>query len=412
MNTSDHSVHGRLPVWLKGMTSASLGFSAGVIFYALPIALAAQHTPESVIASATAIAASPGFFIFLAGPILDVRFSRRSYALALTIVAAILFAVAILNIHRIAVMEIAATGGMAAVNLAFNALLGWLSTVSRKKDENRLSAWITVGNLGAGGLMSIVGGEMARGLPLPAAALLIAGAILAPLILFLWIPAPGPDRRLARDSFHQFWAEVFALVRRREVLVGLALFIAPCGTFSLGNMLGGLGDDFHASARFVGIVGGVGVTIAGIAGSLLLPGLAKRLPLRPLYLSIGIAGSMVTLVLILLPRTAVTFAAAFALEQVFQAVAIACSVAICFETTGQNNPLAATSFSLLNSAYSVPLSYMLVVDGWGYKRKGVTGAFAVDAGAGILACILLGLLLAVIGRTEQRGLAVPAPVID
>ena len=181
--------------------------------------------------------------------------------------------------------------------------------------------------------------------------------------------APGPDRWLARDSFRQFWAEVFALVRRREVLVALALFVAPCATFSLTNLLGGIGNDFHASPRVVSMVGGMGVTIAGIAGSLLLPALAKCLPLRPLYLWVGVAGSIMTVVLIALPRTAATFALALLAENAFQSLAIACATAISFETTGQNNPLAATNFALLMAAYNVPISYMLVVDGWGYGLR-------------------------------------------
>ena len=87
----------------------------------------------------------------------------------------------------------------------------------------------------------------------------------------------------------------------------------------------------------------MGVTVAGIVGSFLLPGLARRLPLRPLYLWIGVAGSIMTLVLILLSRTAPTFALAMLAENAFQSLAIACSTAIYFETSGQNNPLAATN---------------------------------------------------------------------
>lgn len=62
-------------------------------------------------------------------------------------------------------------------------------------------------------------------------------------------PEPRPDRRLAGESFRAFSADVFALVRRPPILIALALFLAPCGTFSLTNLFGGLGDDFHASPR-------------------------------------------------------------------------------------------------------------------------------------------------------------------
>jgi len=38
------------------------------------------------------------------------------------------------------------------------------------------------------------------------------------------MPAPGPDRRLAGESFAQFNREVFSLLRRREVIIVLLLF--------------------------------------------------------------------------------------------------------------------------------------------------------------------------------------------
>ena len=59
-------------------------------------------------------------------------------------------------------------------------------------------------------------------------------------------------RRLAGENFAQFNREVFSLLRRREVVVVLLLFLSPCSTFVLPYLLGGLGADFHASARAEG----------------------------------------------------------------------------------------------------------------------------------------------------------------
>ena len=117
------------------------------------------------------------------------------------------------------------------------------------------------------------------------------------------------------------------------------------------------------------------------------------MPLRPLYLTIGAVGGLLTLILILLPRTAGTFALILIDQNMFQALAITCSVAIAFETIGPNNPLAATTFAVLNAAYNFPIAYMPMVDGWGYSLRGVTGALAIDAAIGITACLLMGLLL-------------------
>jgi PAT family beta-lactamase induction signal transducer AmpG len=75
--------------------------------------------------------------------------------------------------------------------------------------------------------------------------------------------------------------------------------MAPAATFSVTNFLIGLGNDFHASTHFVGLIGGGGALLGG-----------------------GV-GSIFPLALILLPHTPATFAAALNGENVFQALAAA-----------------------------------------------------------------------------------------
>jgi PAT family beta-lactamase induction signal transducer AmpG len=246
--------------------------------------------------------------------------------------------------------------------------------------------------------MAVVTGEVVQRLPPTVAAVLLGVVLLLPTAIFPWMEAPGPDRRLARDSFMQFFGEVLHIVKRREVLVAIVLFIAPAATFSLTNLIGGLGNDFHASSHFVGLVGGAGVLMGGIVGCLIFPLIDHLLPLRYLYLAIGIVGSIFTLALILLPHTPVTFAVALIGENVFQSVAITASTAISFETVGRNNPLAATTYCLMLSAFNVANTYMLVVDGWGYSRNGVSGGYAADASVSIVASLLLAMLLLWLSR--------------
>jgi PAT family beta-lactamase induction signal transducer AmpG len=386
------------PVWLMGFGGYSFGLVGGFILFALPQALAARRVSEVTIAAITALVISPGFFSFVASPILDVWFSRRAYAAALITTSAVLVGTSVQLFDHLLLLRISALAAFAAIQLSYSALGGWLSTVSGKDSENQLGAWLTVSNISGFGTMAFLGGELIRHLPPRLSGICIGCMVLLPVLLFLWIPAPGPDRRLAGESFRAFWADVFALFRRRDVLVGIALFVAPCATFSLTNMLGGFGNDFAASPRAVGFLGGMGSLAAGVCGSLLLPILAKRMRLRPLYLTIGSVGVVFTLLVLLLPRVQGSFALAVIGENVFQSLAIACSIAISFEIMGQDNPLAATNFAIFTAAYSVPLSYMLIVDGWGYGRWGVVGAFGVDAAVGALACLVLGLVLLLVYR--------------
>lgn len=391
----------RVPVWLMGLTNLSYGLYGGAIAFAIPQLLGNRQVPEATIAGLTAVAISPGFWAFLFSPILDVRFSRRFYAVALAAFASLTLVVAFLSLDHLALLQVVLTAGFFAAYLFQSALGGWLSSITSAEEENLVSVWITIGNTGGFGMMAIGCNQIVRHLSPLAAALVLAASVLVPIIPFPFMQAPGPDRRLASESFPQFFGDLVSLVKRREVLVAMALFISPAATFSLTNFLGGRGSDFHASSGFVGLIGGAGVTLGGVAGCLIFPALSRLLPLRPFYLAVGIAGAVCTLSLIPLPRVPASFAIVLVAENLFQCLAITACTAITFETIGQNNPLASTTFCFLGSAYGVPISYMLYVDAFGYARKGISGALGIDAVTGIVASVLLGALLFSLGRKSK-----------
>ena len=382
-----------LPVWLKGMTNATFGISGGLVAIVLPQVLAEQHVPEAKIAAMTAAAMSPMMWVFLVCPLLDVRFTRRWYAVLSALVAATAVTAAFVNVQRLAVLEVLLIVGFAAAGINQNALGGWLSTVTPQEDESKLSAWFNVANIAAGGLVAMVAMELMHRLPLPVAAVLLGASLLLPLAIYPFIPVTLPDARLASESFTQFFAEIVLLLRRREVLLALALFLLPAASFTLTNILSGVGRDFHASVREVSLAGGAGVAVAGVVGSLIYPFFARRMALRPLYLAIGAVGALFTLSLLMLPRTPAVFALSLLGENIFQSLAITGSFAIAFETIGQDNPLAATTFSVLGAAFNFPIIYMQFVDGRAYNWHGLAGSYLADAGLGLLACALLALLL-------------------
>ena len=381
------------PVWLMGLSNTTLGLASGLVDFALPQLMAAERIPEAKIAAITAIAFSPSFWCVLFGPILDVRFSRRWYATLFAGVSGVLFAGAFLSLHRLVVLEIALTLANAAASLSGAALGGWLSNIVEAKDRNALSKWMNIALIGGMGVASILSGELTRALPMGVAAAAMGMMLLLPTMIFLAMPAPGPDRSLAAESFGQFNREVLSLLRRREVVVVLLLFLSPCSSFALTNLLGGLGADFHATAREISLSGGVGQFVPAILGCFVFPVIAKRMPLRFFYLANGVAGSLLTLGLLVLPHAPWTFALAIFGEFLFQAVAFSIQIGIVFEAIGANNPLAATTFAFLTAATNIPVTYMMVADGHAYAAAGIHGAFAADASISILTCVVAGVLL-------------------
>lgn len=388
-----------------GLTNLSYGLYGGAIAFAIPQLLGDRRVPEQAIAGLTAITFSPSFWAFLFSPILDVRFSRRSYAVALAAFAALTLVIAFFSLGHLGLLEVALTLGFFAAYLYQSALGGWLSSIASSAEEKTISVWMTVGNVGGFSIMAIGCNQLTRHLPPIAVALVVGLSILLPMLPFPFMPAPGPDRRLASESFSQFFGDLIRLVKQRQVLIAVVLFASPCATFSLTNFLGSRGANFHASPGFVGLVGGIGVAIGGIAGCFIFPALSRLMPLRPLYLAVGIAGSLCTLAFIPIAHTPAAFATLLIAENLFQCLAITICVAISFEIIGQNNPLASTTFCFLGSAYGVPITYMLYVDAYGFARGGISGSLAFDALTGILACILFGGALLALARRQK---AVPA----
>jgi PAT family beta-lactamase induction signal transducer AmpG len=391
----------KLPLWLMGMTNAPFGMYGGILVISIPQMLNSRHVPETIIAAFTAVTVSPGMWSIVASPMLDVRFSRRWYSVVTVTVAAVLLSAALLILDNVGLAEVLLVTGFFAANLYQSALGGWLSSVITPEERGKLSAWLTIANISGGGAMAVAAGEVASRCSPTVTALTLGAALLLPVVAFPWIRAPGPDRRLASESFGQFFGEVAGILKRREVLLSLLMFVTPAASFSLVNLLAGLGSDFHASMRFVGAIGGTGVLVAGIAGCLVFRLIDRLMPLRYLYLTIGVVGAAFTLALMLVPRTPLAFAVSLIGENVFQSAAITAAIAISFDTIGHRNPLAATTFCLMVSVMNIPNTYMIVVDGWGYAWRGVDGSLAVDAITSLVACSLLAMLLVRLARRKS-----------
>lgn len=390
------------PVWLMGMCTATMGFSNGILFFALPQLLAAEHVPESQIAAMTAVAFSPNFWSVLFAPILDVRFSRRWYATVLAAASAVFSAATILSLRHLVLLEIVAVLASAAAILSSSSAGGWFSNITDQKDKIILSKWMNIALICSMGITSMEGGQLVRHLPIVAASALVGVIVFLPATIFANVPAPGPDRRLAGESFAQFNRELLSLLRRREVVIVLLLFLSPCSSFALTYLLGGLGSDFHATAEAVSIAGGIGVFFPGIIGCAISPVIARRLPLRFFYLANGIVGSMFTLSLIVLPHSRGTFVLALFGEFLFQAVSFSVQIGIVFEAIGPDNPLAATIFSFLTAATNIPITYMMLADGRAYSARGIAGSLSLDASISIGACLLAGLLMSKFDRSYFR----------
>jgi len=383
---------GRLPpVWVRGLGFLPLGAFGSLMLLTTPTLLAGNHAPEPTIALVTAAGLASSWVAIPFMPILDWRYSRRTYAILFTLLGAVFAFASLESMGRPGLLAVLLFLGDFAISLVVSAVGGWFGDLTAAEDKGALGSWFTVANIGGGGLTAAIAIPLIRHTPQPLGAIVLSLIVLGALPLYLAMPCRPADGRLASESFRDFARDVAAMLRRREVVWVLALFLAPCASFALTNALGGFGRDFATSEQVVGVVGGVGAAVAGVAGSLLVPILLKRLSAAPLYLAVGLVGAVFTLGLAAVARTPLTFAIAMLGENIFQAAAFSAANVVTLETIGHDNPLAATQFGVLIGVSIIPLTYMQVIDGRAYGWNGVTGSLLADALISGGACLLMGL---------------------
>lgn len=363
------------------------------MLFTLPQLLSAAHVPEPRIAQLTTLFLVPSFLVFLLGPVVDVKFKRRTYAAGAVILCAVATFLGLVFFNRLEILGVLLFFSSLGATLNAIATGGWFGSIMNKEDDAKLGAWLIAANVGGFGVITIVAIVVLRALPLPLGAALVSAPILIPLLIYPRTHAPDPDDRLLHESFARFLGDLIAIVRQPKVLQLLLLFAVPAASFALTNTLGGLGRDYHASERWVSWVGGIGVTIAGLIGSLIIMPIGRRVEARRFYLSVAAIGAVFTLSAILLPHTPAMFAVIVAGENVAQSAALALNYAIALQSLGKDNPFAATQFGLLTNAAALPITYMQLLDGQAYGRGGLAGMYLTDGLCGLGAASLMTLLL-------------------
>jgi PAT family beta-lactamase induction signal transducer AmpG len=390
------------PAWLLGFGFWPLGINGALLLITMPQLLAAEHTPEARIATITSMALAPGFVSFLMAPLLDWGVSRRTWAVIFTVLTGVGSATAFLFVRRTEVLPLLFFLSNLGAYLVSCACGGWFGELIAREEQGALGSWLAAVNIVSGGLAAAVAIPIFRGLPEPFGALVLGGLNLLVLPLLLRTPCQPPDARLAREGFAAFARDVSRVVRKPIVLWTLVLFISPATAFALTNSLSGFAADFHTSEAFAGLIGGAGVTIAGVIGSLVAPRLGAGLRPRVLYIVLGLLGAGFSFLLIGLPRTPLLFGIALLGENLFQAAAFAVSNLITLNTLGEDNPLASTQFGLLFASSSIPLTYMQMIDGAAFTAHGLNGGLAADAALTALSCVAIAVVLRVFRAPVAR----------
>jgi MFS transporter, PAT family, beta-lactamase induction signal transducer AmpG len=387
----------QLPPWAMGLAVAPLGFYFGFVSTATPILLRAHGVPVETIGKVSSIGFSPSFWAFLLCPILDVRFSKRTYAIFFAAVAAVCLGVSTLLTFNLVAFTAVLTLGCTATVLFGNAHQGWMPDVVQDKHFSAVGATTTVANLGAAGLFAWLTVGLLRTMSPHPAGFLLALCVFAPTVMLLFIPPSRTPLRTAREVFGSFFRDLYQVCKRRSSILGLMCFLSPTACFALTNSFSDLGTDFHSSEEWVTRINGPLVAIVCSAGALIGIWFCQRFLRRTVYVVAGFGGAAAAIAMIWMPHTLLFFAIGVLAYNFFQGINYTAFSAFEYEIVGPGNVLAATQISLLTAAANAPISYMTLAETHVYTKHGLTGMFGVDAAASVAMGVVLLLVFRRIG---------------
>jgi PAT family beta-lactamase induction signal transducer AmpG len=421
-----------------GLALAPMGFYYGFVSTALPVLLRARGVSVEQVTWVSSVGFSPTFWAFLLCPILDVRFSKRAYAVFFAAVAAVCLGLSTLLTGNLAAFTAVVTVGCVATVLFSNAHQGWMPDAVEDKHYSTVGGVSMVANLGAAGVFAWVTVRLIRTLPAMDAAGLLALIVMLPTGLLFFIPLPAMKRKAPSEPFRVpawlpewfvtylspiiqmvrrwmpgwlreylrpiacFIRDLYRVCRKRECVLGLICFLSPTACFALTNVFAALGADFHVSERWVTAINGPYVAIACSAGCLLGIWVCRRVERRTVYIVTGFGGAAAALGMIRAPHTLLYFAMGVLVYNFFTGINYTAFSAMEYEIVGAGNPLAATQMALLTASANLPISYMTAVDGHFHTTHGLGGMLAVDAVSSVVVGAALLIWFRRMGRANRR----------
>ena len=405
--TSAHVSHVP-PSWLAGMVIFPFGLVVGFTITALPFLLTRQGIPLDRVASTSALVMSPTFWGFLLCPVLDTGLTRRAYCWLMAAVSAACFSLAltVLSPTRLGLTTGILLVGELAIVMYGNAANGWLAEFLPDHLRGSVAGWTNVANLGGGAVGALAVMSLASHLKMQWIGLGVATCIVLGVLPTVVFPASRRSSFTFGEVFTETLKTTWQACRRRECLVGFALFLAPVGAAAGINLFSGLGRDFHTSEHVVVLVTGLGCAIAASIGALVGGYAANHMSRGYLYLGAGAGIVAVSLTLALTGHTAAAFIAGALIYNALTGVVYASFNALGFQLTGQKSAVASTQLALFTAAINAAVVYMTWADGQGYKHFGVRGLFLVDGLASAVALVPLAMLV----RKRLSGVREPVTV--
>ncbi len=384
-----------------------LGIIIGINSTALPFLLAKAGLRVDAIAGISSILNLPGVLVFVWAPLVDTRLRRRTW-LALATVATSVFVCVFFPLigtsHILLMSGLMLAGGIAA-SLVLATSGGLMVRTLSEPAQAKASAWSQAGLLGGG----VAGGalvlSLATRLSLAATGVCVAVLVALPALLAFSIPEPPPEPSpWFRGRLPVMARETWAVLRSPRRRWSTLLLLSPLGTGAAQSLLPAIASHYGVGPAgvlwFNGVSGGVVLALGSLCGALIPSNWDRRLT----YAGAGLANALASLVLLAGNKPAIYLAGTMCYLAT-EGLCWARFTALQVEIVGSDTHDASTVFSALNGIGTLPIVYMIKLDGVGFQKYGTHGLLWVDVAGNFTVCAVVFAVSAFCGlRLKQRSI--------
>jgi MFS transporter, PAT family, beta-lactamase induction signal transducer AmpG len=395
--------------WLFSLLILPLGISVGFKFTPLPFLLAQAGVPVDQIATVASIVNLPAVLVVIWAPLVDVMLRRRTWLVigALATALGLCFAFPLIGASHIGLLTALILAAGIGDSFVMASCGGLMVRTLKSPDQSKASAWQEAGQLGGGALGGAAVIWLAARLPLPMVGLVLALPITLPAFLALTVPeAPPAAYTPFRGRLREIGKEVLALARSPLRRWSALLLIAPIGTGAAQTLLPAIASHYGVGATGVtwanGLAGGAVLALGSLCGTL-IPGDWDR---RLTYVGACVTNALAVFVLLTANRPTF-YLGGTVLYLASEGFVWARFVALLVDTVGRETPDASLFYSILNAAGSIPLLFMIWLEGFSFRKFGTHGLLWTDAAPNIVVFAIVVALFVMRGW-GLRGLPAPA----
>ncbi len=354
----------------------------------------------------------PPIVQFLYAPIVDIGLPRRHWLILVSVLGAACFFGALqmdLAAHPVPFLALAVAGQLIS-GLSGSCNGGLLAQLMPDHLRGQASAALNVGNLSGGALAgSLVILLLGWDLDTRLVGATLAVMMIAPSLSILIVVEPPRKRRAIGEVFLSMLRDVGKVLFSKVGVTGIALCLSPVGTAALTNYFTGMASDYGASTWEVAITAGPASAIVNAVGALGGGLLCDHWNRRAVYLLSGLLTALCGLVMMLCPRTELTYVIGGTIYALITGLCYAAFTATVLETIGKGGDNASTQYALFVAAGNAAIAYVGLIDTQFSDKYGVEGVVGSDAALNILGVVILGGVFAALGyfRSLRHTVGVP-----